>query len=151
MAQRLLYHDTDLEVNFFGGKTIRRYEMRPVKTLIIYITAFVPFLSILFTGPPAFAQPGGYGGYGGYGGWGMGSGMMGGYGMGWFGGILMIVFWILIIVGLVFLIKWLIQSTGRDKTTGNGENRALEILKERYARGEIDKEEFETKKKDLAR
>lgn len=125
--------------------------MKTVKALFIYITAFVPFLSILLTGTKAVAQPGGYGGYGGYGGWGMGSGMMGGYGMGWFGGILMIVFWILIIVGLVFLIKWLIQSTARDKTTGSGGNRSLEILKERYARGEIDKEEFETKKKDLSR
>jgi putative membrane protein len=121
--------------------------MKPVKTLFIYIMAFVPFLSILLTGNQALAQPGGYGGYGG---WGMGSGMMGGYGMGLFGGILMIVFWILIIVGLVFLIKWLIQSTDRDKTTGSGGNRALDILKERYARGEIDKEEFEIKRKDLA-
>jgi putative membrane protein len=125
--------------------------MKLVKTIFIYITAFMPFLSILLSGTQALAQPGGYGGYGGYGGWGMGSGMMGGYGMGWFGDILMIVFWILIIVGLVFLIKWLIQSTGRDKTIGSSGNRSLEILKERYARGEIDKEEFETKKKDLAR
>jgi putative membrane protein len=126
--------------------------MKPVKTIFIYyITAFVPFLSILLTGTQALAQPGGYGGYGGYGGWGQGSGMMGGYGMGLFGGILMIVFWILIIVGLVFFIKWLIQSTGRDKTIGSGGNRSIEILKERYARGEIDKEEFEAKKKDLAR
>jgi putative membrane protein len=124
--------------------------MKPVKRLFINILAFIPFLSIVFTGTQALAQPGGYGGYGGYGGWGMGSGMMGGYGMGWFGGILMIVFWILIIVGLVFLIKWLIQSTGRDKTTGSGGNRSLEILKERYAKGEIDKEEFEIKKKDLS-
>jgi len=76
--------------------------------------------------------------------------MMGGYGMGWFGGILMIVFWILILVGLIFLIKWLIQSTSRDRTTGSGGNRALEILKERYAKSEIDKEEFESKKKDLS-
>ncbi len=121
--------------------------MKSVKTLYIYIMAFVPFFSILLTGTQALAQQGGYGGYGG---WGMGSGMMGGYGMGWFGGILMIVFWILILVGLVFLIKWLIQSTGRDKTTGSGGNRALEILKERYAKGEIDKEEFDSKKKDLS-
>ncbi len=128
--------------------------MKPVKAVFIYLVAFIPFLSILLTGTQALAQPGGYGGYGrygGYGGWGMGSGMMGGYGMGWIGDILMIVFWILIIVGLVFLIKWLIQSTGRDKAIGSGGNRSLEILKERYARGEIDKEEFETKKKDLAR
>ena len=124
--------------------------MKPVKKLFVYIAAIVPLVSILLTGTRALAQPGGYGGYGGYGGWGMGSGMMGGYGMGWLGSILMIVFWILILVGLVFLIKWLIQSTGRDKTTGSGGNRSLEILKERYARGEIDKEEFETKKKDLS-
>ena len=79
----------------------------------------------------------------------MGPGMMSNWGMGWFGGIFMIVFWILILMGLVFLIRWLIQSTSRDKATGNGTNRALEILKERYAKGEINKEEFESKKKDL--
>ena len=120
--------------------------MKFVRPIYIYVMAFVPILSILLFGTQAFAQ----GGYGGYGGWGMSPGMMGGYGMGWVGGILMIVFWILIIVGLVFLIKWLIQSTGRDKTSGSGGNRALEILKERYARGEIDKAEFDSKKKDLS-
>jgi len=108
------------------------------------------FLWIPLTGTQAHAHSGGYGGYGGYGGWGMGSGMMSGYGMGWFGGIVMILFWILILVGLVFLIKWLIQSTGRDKTSGSDGNRSLEILKERYAKGEIDKQEFESKKKDLS-
>ena len=121
--------------------------MKFAKNLKIYVMAFAAFLSIPLTGTQALAQPGGYGGYGG---WGMGPGMMGGYGMGWFGGILMIVFWILIIVGLVFLIKWLIQSTGRDKTSERGGNRPLEILKERYARGEIDKAEFDSKKKDLS-
>ena len=70
-------------------------------------------------------------------GWHMGPGMMGG------GGIFMIVFWILILVGLVFFIKWLIQSTGS--------NRALEILIERYARGEIDQVEFETMKMNLSK
>jgi putative membrane protein len=124
--------------------------MKFAKNLKIYFMTFAAFLSIPFTGTQALAQPGGYGRYGGYGGWGMGPGMMGGYGMGWFGGILMIVFWILIIVGLVFLIKWLIQSTGRDKTSGSSGNRSLEILKERYARGEIDKAEFDSKKKDLS-
>ena len=70
-------------------------------------------------------------------GWHMGPGMMVG------GGIFMIVFWVLILVGLVFFIKWLIQSSGS--------NRALEILKERYARGEIDQVEFKTMKMNLSK
>ena len=76
-------------------------------------------------------------------------GMMGGWGMGWFGMIFMIIFWIMLIVGMVFLIKWLIQSTRHDKADVSGSGRAFEILKERYAHGEIDKGEFESKKKDL--
>jgi len=118
--------------------------MKSERTLFLYVMIFAVFFSISLAKTQAYAQTGQYGG------WGMGSGMMGGYGMGWFGGILMIVFWILILVGLIFLIKWLVQSTSRDKTTGSGGNRALEILKERYAKGEINKEEFESKKKDLS-
>jgi putative membrane protein len=93
----------------------------------------------------AFAQWGGYGGYQ------MGPGMMGEWGMGWFGGIFMIIFWVLIIVGLVFLIRWLVQSTKGHSSPGwtDSSSRALDILKERYARGEINKQEFEEKKKDL--
>jgi putative membrane protein len=82
--------------------------------------------------------------------WGHGPGMMGwGYGIGWFGWIITVVFWIAVIVGIVLLIRWMIVST---KTTGHGPGSgesALEILKKRYARGEIDKEEFEEKKRDL--
>ena len=118
--------------------------MKSKRTLFLYTMLFVVFLSIPLAKTQAYAQTGQYGG------WGMGSGMMGGYGMGWFGGIVMIVFWILILVGLIFLIKWLIQSIGRDKATGSSGNRSLEILKERYAKGEIDKQEFESKKKDLS-
>lgn len=81
---------------------------------------------------------------GGYGGYGMG------YGMGWFGGLIMIVFWVLVIVGLVFLIRWLAASTkGETRGASTGES-PLDILKKRYARGEINKEEFEEKKKDLS-
>ena len=72
--------------------------------------------------------------------------MMGYYGnmFGWgFGGvIIMSVFWVVIIL----LVVWLIQGfSGKTKQ----ERTALDILKERYAKGEINKEEFETKKKDL--
>jgi putative membrane protein len=62
----------------------------------------------------------------------------------------MLVIWILVVVGLIFLIKWLVQST-RDVPAGKSTptSRALHILEERYARGEIDKQEFLDKKKDL--
>ena len=85
---------------------------------------------------------------GGYGGWHMGPGMMGGWGMGWFGSIFMLVFWVLVIVGLVFLIRWLILAT-KGGTEVTRSSRALDILKERYTRGEINKEEFEEKKRNL--
>lgn len=75
----------------------------------------------------------------------------GGYGMGSFGGIFMIVFWILIIVGIIVLIRWLLHSTSSNRNNffQQGGDRSLDILKERYAKGEIDKEEFEQKKRDL--
>jgi putative membrane protein len=93
---------------------------------------------IISTARNVFAQWGG-----GYGGWGHGPGMMGGYG---FGGIFMVVFWIVVVIGIVFLIRWLVQSTRGGG--GSGES-ALDILKRRYAAGEINKKEFEQKKKDL--
>ncbi len=83
------------------------------------------------------------------GGWGMGPGMMGWGNMGWFGPIFMIIFWVLLIVLIVLLIRWLLSS-GRGSNQDHGrEESALEILKKRYARGEIEKEEFEAKKRDL--
>jgi len=81
----------------------------------------------------------------------MGPGMMGwGYGTGWIWHILMIAFWIAVIVGIIFLIRWLLISTGAGGRATKMEDSALEILKRRYARGEINKEEFEEKKKYLA-
>jgi putative membrane protein len=82
--------------------------------------------------------------------WGMGPGMMGGgYGVGWFGPLIMIAFWIAIIVGIVVLIRWLVISTRSTGQMTYHEDSALEILKKRYAQGEINKEEFEEKKRDL--
>ncbi len=60
-----------------------------------------------------------------------------------------IITWILVIVGIFFLVKWLMeQGRGKGKMA-TGEDSALEILNKRYAKGEIDKEEYEQKKKDL--
>jgi putative membrane protein len=83
-------------------------------------------------------------------GYGYGPGMMGGYGWGhgWaFGMIGMLLWWVLIILGIVLLAKWLF--TGMPGGRHAPGDRALEILKERYARGEIDKKEFEERKRDL--
>jgi putative membrane protein len=74
--------------------------------------------------------------------------MMWGYGGWWmaFAGILMILFW----GGLIFLIVWAIKRSSRGSGNGPGERGdPLEIVKERYARGEINKEQFEQIKKDL--
>lgn len=80
--------------------------------------------------------------------WGMmGPGIMGGFGGGWFMPIVMIVFWGLVIWGIVALIRGLTLS----ETMGSARqaDSALEILKRRYAQGEVSKTEFEEKKKDL--
>ena len=58
--------------------------------------------------------------------------------------LMMLVFWGLVMAGLIVGLRWLIgqgRSGGRDE--------ALEILRQRYARGEIDKQEFEGRKRDL--
>lgn len=67
-----------------------------------------------------------------------------GWGMGGFGWIFMVIFWVLVIIGVVYLVKLVIGAKGEEKA-----ETALDILKKRYARGEISKEEFEEKKKDL--
>jgi putative membrane protein len=59
-----------------------------------------------------------------------------GYGMGWF--------WIIFLVLIVVVV---LNLLGKKESTGKT---ALDILKERYARGEIDKEEFDQKRKDLS-
>ena len=69
-------------------------------------------------------------------------GMWGVWGLGMM--LVMLTFWVLVIVGLIALVRWLV-SQGRYSRTDT----ALEILRQRYARGEINKEEFDAKRRDL--
>ena len=60
-----------------------------------------------------------------------------------FGGLFMVLVWVLVIAGVVALIKWLgSSSTQRGETS-------LAILKARYARGEIKKQEYERMRREL--
>jgi putative membrane protein len=73
-------------------------------------------------------------------------------GWGWWGpGFLpMIGFWIVLIVAVFLLMRGLGGAMGRSHRECLSGETALDILRKRYARGEIDKEEFEGKKRDLA-
>lgn len=73
-----------------------------------------------------------------------------GYGHGWgFGGfgIFSILFWILIIVGIVIMLRGYIQKDSSEKP--KSDESPLTILKKRYAKGEIDDETFKRMKKEL--
>lgn len=75
--------------------------------------------------------------------WGFGPG---GWGFGGIGFIFMAFWWVLIIALVVLGIRWFMrQSQDNQQQTHS----ALDTLKDRYAKGEIDKREFEEKKKDL--
>ena len=77
-------------------------------------------------------------GYNNYGGWGAGSMMD------WFGGgITMLFFWVLVVIFIVWIVR---EVSGKNSKSTES---ALDILKERYAKGEITKEQFESMKKDI--
>lgn len=68
---------------------------------------------------------------------------------GWmlFGGIHMIIFWLLLILLIAALLKWLRSPS--DNAAGTPRDEALEILKQRFARGEIDQDTFRRMKQEL--
>ena len=82
----------------------------------------------------------------GHGRWAMGrSGMMGGVGM----GIVMIIFWVVLIAAFALLLSGAVNGIRGTKPSQGDGSRPLEILKQRYARGEIDKVEYEETRQDL--
>ena len=68
--------------------------------------------------------------------WGWGNYGMGGYGFGW---LFMILFWALVILGIIYLVKVLAGGSRKSPTKETAED----ILKKRFARGELSREEFE--------
>ena len=85
-------------------------------------------------------------------GWGMfGPGMMGwgGYGFNPFAWIAMLVFWALIIGGLALLVVWLVREVLPAAVVPVGPPHALDVLKARYARGEITRDQYEEMKREI--
>jgi putative membrane protein len=78
--------------------------------------------------------------------WGMGYGHMMGSGM----GIVMIIFWIVLIGGFILLVSGAINGIRAFPKNDDEMQTPLEILKQRYARGEIDKAEYEDKRRNLS-
>ena len=77
-------------------------------------------------------------------GWGRWGALHGWTWLSWLGPVAMVVFWALFVTAIVMLIVHLARQS-RSAQDGT----ALAILKERYARGEIAREEFEQKRRDL--
>lgn len=67
---------------------------------------------------------------------------------GW-GGWLMMIFWIILLAVAIYFMVRLFRGASESQQGGRGET-PMDILKRRYANGEISKEEFEEKKKELA-
>lgn len=74
------------------------------------------------------------------------------YGGGWgwmaFGWLMMVAFWVLVIIGAVVAIRWM--SARYTPGRPDSPDTPVEILRRRYAAGELTKEQFEAMKRDVA-
>ena len=77
--------------------------------------------------------------------------MMTGFGMGFggIGAIGMILFWVAVIAGIVWLVRTVGGSNAQFPMQAQGGVNAREIIDQRYARGELDREEYDAMKQDL--
>lgn len=77
--------------------------------------------------------------------------MMGGFGLGGilFGGLMMVVFWVLVIVGVVWLVATVARGGQPHISAPVSSQTPQDVLKARYAKGEITKEQYDQMKSDL--
>lgn len=70
------------------------------------------------------------------------------YGLGW---MFMILFWVLVLAGVIALVRWLFVGASRPGRNMSSpvQRTPTDILRERYARGEIDREEFMQRLEDV--
>lgn len=74
-----------------------------------------------------------------------------GFGHMFFGGAMMIAFWGAVIVLVVFAVRWISASQTRARDDASAQSSSLRILEERYARGDLDHDEFERRRQVLLR
>ncbi|MDY7082871.1 MAG: SHOCT domain-containing protein [Halobacteria archaeon] len=112
----------------------------PLAGTVLTYLATIPTLAHPVNGTEAWHHHGM-----GDGGW-MAGGWMGG-GMGWFGMIMMLVWVIILVVVPLAFLYWLFTRSGHRRK----DDRAMQVLREQYARGEIDEDEFEERRSRLER
>jgi putative membrane protein len=100
-----------------------------------------PFFIAISAAPVMAQGPGNYGQF-----W---SPHMMGWGGGWVGMLFQIAFWLLLIALATSGIRWLFAASGKSQESKSSADNALEILRKRYAKGEIDKRQFQEMKADL--
>jgi putative membrane protein len=62
------------------------------------------------------------------------------------GGMFMILFWVIVVIAIVMVVRYVARTKHRDLASAET---PLDILKRRYAKGELTKEEFDRMKEDV--